>query len=234
MSMVLSLLLACEGPVTPTAPAPAPPAPAPAPVAAAPAPAPEPPPLPPDTKRVAKVLEVLTSGKYSVLRMDACGAEAWVSGPKTEGLAVGQFLEMPVGTPVANFEAKELKRTFDAILFVDWLKPTKDEPVCPKGHDAQQAPPQAPGDVVGVVKETMESGGYRYARLDVCGAETWVAGPKIPLQVGEVVLGELSNEMTGFTSASLGRTFDRILFLKRMAIGPKAPDCSKTKGKAKN
>ncbi len=232
MIVLLSSLLACEGPVKPGAPQ----APAPAPTAAAPAPAapaaPVPPALPPSTTRLAKVVEVHPSGSYTILKMDACGAEAWVAGPKTDGLAAGQVLEMPLGTPMADFESKELKRTFDDILFVEWLKPSTTEPQCPKRHDEHQGDPKAPSDVTGVVLETMESGGYRYARLDVCGTETWVAGPKVPLKVGEVMLGDVSTEMTGFTSATLGRSFDRIMFLNRIAIGPSAPDCSKV-GKKK-
>ncbi len=235
--MILSsllLLAGCEGPVKPTAPpsapAPAPEAPA---AAAAAAPAPEPPALPSDTKRLATVAEVHAAGAYTILRMDACGAEAWVAGPKTDGLSVGQVLEMPLGTPMTDFRSKELDRTFDAILFVDWLRPTDARPECPKQKhhaEGQHKDPKAPSDVAGVVRETMESGGYRYARLDVCGVETWVAGPKVPLQIGETLLGDVSTEMTDFTSASLGRRFDRIVFLKRIAIGPSAPDC---KGKGK-
>lgn len=222
IASVLSLLLACEGPVKPTAPPPAPaPAPAPAPVAEAPAPAP----LPPDTTRLARTVEVHAAGSYTILKMDACGAEAWVAGPKTDGLTVGQVLEMPLGTAVANFESKELKRTFDELLLVEWLKPTDQEPRCPPRHDQHQQDPKAPSDVTGVVKETMESGGYRYALLDVCGTDTWVAGPKVPVKVGETLLGDLSAEMTDFTSTTLGRRFDKILFLKRIAIGPKPPDC---------
>lgn len=228
---VWSLLLACEGPVQPRAPTP--PAPAPAAAAPAPAPAPAPAELPAGTTRTAKVVEVLTSGQYSILRMDACGSEAWVAGPKSGDPKVGAFLEMPLGTQMTNFEARELGRTFDAILFVDWWKPAEKEPVCPKPHSAQNADPRAPSDVVGTILETMESGGYRYARLDVCGTETWVAGPKVPIKVGEVLLGAVSTEMQDFTSPSLGKHFDRILFLKQIAIGPTAPDC-KGKAKAKN
>ena len=228
----LLLVPGCEGPVKPTAPPPAP-APAPAAEAAAVAPTAAPPPLPTDTKRLATVAEIHAAGSYTILRMDACGAEAWVAGPKTEGLSVGQVLEMPLGTPMTDFRSKELERTFDAILFVDWLRPTDARPECPtqKHHgEGEHKDPKAPSDLAGVVRETMESGGYRYARLDVCGTETWVAGPKVPLQVGETLLGDVSTEMKDFSSATLGRRFDRIVFLKRIAIGPSAPDCA-SKGK---
>lgn len=227
--MIVLSLLACEGPVKPQAPQ----QPAPAPVAAAPAPAAPaaPAPLPPDTRRRANVLEVAATSKYSIFKMDACGAEAWVAGPLTKGVEVGQTVELPLGTPMVNFESKELQRTFDEILFVDKIEVAKEPLVCPPRHQQAGESKGVQADVAGVVQETLESGGYRYARLDVCGTETWVAGPKVPIKVGEVLLGAVSTEMKDFTSASLGRTFPRILFLKQITIGPTAPDC---KGKAKS
>ena len=46
---------------------------------------------------MAKVVEVLPAGEYTIARMDACGVEAWTAGPPTE-LTVGQTVEMPTGT----------------------------------------------------------------------------------------------------------------------------------------
>lgn len=85
----------------------------------------------------------------------------------------------------------------------------------PEGH-----PPLSPGAPTGAsagplatVLESMESGGYTYARVETEGEEIWVAGPPTELEIGsEVTLGGAMG-MENFTAASLGRTFDRILFV---------------------
>lgn len=211
--MLISLLWAC-------APEPAPPAEAPpaAPVAVE-APAPPPAPAPSmDPARIATVLEVLPTDAYVFARMDACGMEAWVAGPPTE-LVVGQRVEMPEGMVMTNFESATLKRTFEAILFVDYLRPTEAE--------AQCAPPvkATENQIVGLVTETMNSGGYTYAALDVCGETLWVAGPEQALQPGQTLLAVKGNTMKAFHSSTLDRTFDAIAFVPKMKPVPGAPYC---------
>ena len=213
-----------------------PPPSAPAP-AAAPAPAPaEAPPqdAPAEPLRVAKVLETIDSGEYTYGRFDACGEEAWVAGPKTP-LQVGQTVEMPVGLAMADFHSPTLKRDFPVLLFVDFYRVIEGEPDCaaaagapaappPTGHDMEEKPPP-PKEVFGTVLETMESGGYRYAHLKTCGGEVWVAGPQMPIKVGEHVVTPKGMEMNGFQSSTLQRTFASIYFVPSMAISPKPPKC---------
>ena len=91
----------------------------------------------------------------------------------------------------------------------------------PAGHpDISGAVPQqlgpASGPVggpVGVVMETMESGGYTYALLEVEGDQIWAAGPVTPVEVGDSIalLGAMG--MQNFTSSTLDRTFEEILFV---------------------
>ncbi len=227
MSVFVLLALACEGPATAPPAAPAPP-PAPAPVAA-PTPAPAPAAAAPERERVAKVKEVLAAGDYTIARMDACGQEAWVAGPKTD-LKVDGAVVMPMGTPMTDFEAKSLGRTFEEILFVDWIRPTDQEPSCPPPpspeHVAERPPPADPADtMVGVVKETMQAGGYTYARLDLCGKERWIAGPPVPLNVGETAKVSGAFTMKGFKSPTLGRTFDELDMVTRITIAGAPPKC---------
>ncbi|MCA9572950.1 MAG: hypothetical protein KC656_34170, partial [Myxococcales bacterium] len=165
MSRSLSLLLvlaACGGPASApvqpeTTPAPAPAVPPAAPVAEAP-----PQREAPDPERMASVLEVLVAGEYTIARMDSCGEEAWVAGPKTE-LTVGQVVKMPMGTVMTDFESKTLGRTFDAILFVNTITPADGPVNCPPPPSAKHTDPtprQEPADTtIGVVKETMQAGG---------------------------------------------------------------------------
>jgi hypothetical protein len=85
----------------------------------------------------------------------------------------------------------------------------------PSGHPAipKEVFGTGAGTVAGMVVETMDSGGYTYARLDTGVGEVWVAGPVTPLAVGERIALAGAAAMGSFTSASLGRTFDEIYFV---------------------
>jgi hypothetical protein len=207
----------------------------------APAPAPAAPePAAPQT-RMAKVVEVLPAGEYTIARMDACGALAWTAGPPTE-LKVGQTVEMPGGTVMEKFHSKSLKRDFDVILFVDWYKPSEAAipcPVAPPGPTADDPGPGKPGHgggaqlgapgngtrFTGKVVETMDSGGYTYAKLASCGKEQWVAGSPTPVKVGQTLVAVDGLPMTNFTSKTLGRVFDNILFVRTLTHVEGEPKC---------
>jgi hypothetical protein len=212
----LMLLLGCADPASE--------APAPAPVVAVPSvalpeavpPAAEPPSM--EVARVAVVKEVLKTDRYTFLRMDACGQEAWVAGPPME-VEVGMALGMPAGLPMANFESVSLKRTFDSILFVDWMSEAEGAPEC--------APPVMPTDKqrIGVVMEKSEAGGYVYAKLDHCGKQYWIATNDAPMQVGATIITDLGSVMTNFSSPSTGVKYDEIVFVTQFAAVPGAPLC---------
>ncbi len=68
---------------------------------------------------------------------------------------------------------------------------------------------------VATVLETMNSVGYTYARLAMDGDTVWAAGPSTGgLEVGDRVRVMSAMGMRNFEAKSLGRTFDRILFLQ--------------------
>ena len=70
----------------------------------------------------------------------------------------------------------------------------------------------ADGMIMGVVMETMNSGGYTYVKLDTAKGEVWAAGPPTELTVGQAAGLKDTFEMKNFESATLGRTFEAIQF----------------------
>lgn len=86
------------------------------------------------------------------------------------------------------------------------------------GQPAQQVNASIHGKIV----ETMDSGGYTYVLLDTGSEKLWVATPKMKVSVGQVVDLSQGIEMAGFTSNTLKRTFDRIIFSSGKAVTPAA------------
>ena len=64
----------------------------------------------------------------------------------------------------------------------------------------------------GKVVETMNAGGYTYVCIEKSGKKTWVAVPETQVKVGQQIAFQPGNEMKGFASKTLGRTFDSIIF----------------------
>ncbi len=105
----------------------------------------------------------------------------------------------------------------------------------PEGHPTTAAaslsemPTQAPPQV-GTVLETLNGGGYTYARLAVGDREMWVAGPTSPLEVGQEVGIAGAVSMGAFSSSSLERTFDELFFVGAFQSTGPPPDA--TRGQA--
>lgn len=64
----------------------------------------------------------------------------------------------------------------------------------------------------GKVVETIDAGGYTYVCLEKNGKKTWVAVSQMKVAVGSKMAFQPGQEMPNFTSKSLGRTFDSIIF----------------------
>ena len=77
--------------------------------------------------------------------------------------------------------------------------------------------------VSGAVVETMDSAGYTYVKIDTGSGEVWAAGPQTIVEVGDnvAVSGSL---MKGFSSSSLGMTFDEIIFSDKILISGETSD----------
>ena len=91
------------------------------------------------------------------------------------------------------------------------------------GNSGEKSESQAPADtgmeapvkmdvLSGKVAETMNSGGYTYILLDKEGEKIWVAMPEMQVSVGEEVVLKPGIEMVNFTSSTLNRTFERVIF----------------------
>ena len=66
--------------------------------------------------------------------------------------------------------------------------------------------------LTGKVVETMNSGGYTYVLLEQEGAKTWAAIPQTNAVVGETITLRPGLVMPSFTSKTLDRTFENIIF----------------------
>jgi hypothetical protein len=75
----------------------------------------------------------------------------------------------------------------------------------------------APQPISGKVVETMDAGGYSYVSLEKDGKKTWVAAPPMQAKKGEELTFQPGFEMSNFTSKTLNRTFDKIIFTNGLA-----------------
>jgi len=66
--------------------------------------------------------------------------------------------------------------------------------------------------VQGTVVNTMDSGGYTYLQVENDGQKTWAAIPDSKVEVGQEVQLSPGMTMKQFTSKTLNRTFENILF----------------------
>ena len=86
-------------------------------------------------------------------------------------------------------------------------------------HATQQSEPQL---LTGKVVETMNSSGYTYVNLEKDGKNTWVAIPLLKVQVGQELKLWPGMAMGKFTSSTLKRTFDNIIFSPGVATNAAA------------
>ena len=110
-----------------------------------------------------------------------------------------------------------MKRTYLAvalsvavIVSVSSCKSAKNEAPAPAPQAQSSAP--AGASLSGKVVETMNSGGYTYVSLENSGKRMWVAMPQTAVKVGQNVTCQPGMPMENFTSKTLNRTFDRVIF----------------------
>jgi hypothetical protein len=68
------------------------------------------------------------------------------------------------------------------------------------------------GNISGKVVETMNAGGYTYVCVEMNKKKTWVAVPEMKVTVGSNMSFQPGSVMPNFTSKTLNRTFDSIVF----------------------
>jgi hypothetical protein len=69
-----------------------------------------------------------------------------------------------------------------------------------------------------VVQQTMDAGSYTYLQVKAGDSLVWLAAPQTKVEKGVTVSWNGSMVMTNFTSPSLKRTFDKILFVEGVKI----------------
>jgi len=179
-----------------------------------------------------KVLETMDAGGYTYIHLDQAGKQIWVAAPvmKTK---VGDEVSLMPGAEMYNFPSKTLNRTFDTIIFSGGPMPSATtaptapgaaaapgamppgHPALPAGAAAKAvAPAAAAGKLLysGKVVETMDAGMYTYVYLEKEGQKSWAAVPHSEVKLGDQIELEPGTEMGNFTSKTLNRTFDNILF----------------------
>ena len=75
----------------------------------------------------------------------------------------------------------------------------------------------------GTVLETMNSNGYTYLQLDAKQGKIWVAIPETQLKAGQTVTCAPGMPMYNFSSKTLNRTFETIIFSPGLDKGNAAP-----------
>jgi len=70
------------------------------------------------------------------------------------------------------------------------------------------------GTHAGTVLEVIPTDNYSYLKIEEKGSEYWIAVTKMDVSKGEKVYFSQSMEMKNFTSKTLNRTFDSILFVQ--------------------
>ena len=98
------------------------------------------------------------------------------------------------------------------------------KPQMPAGQPSMQgaASPALKEDTAlsGKVVETMNSGGYTYVFIEKNGQKTWVAIPTTPVKVGQEITLKPGMEMKNFTSKTLNRLFESIIFSGGLMSNP--------------
>jgi len=79
------------------------------------------------------------------------------------------------------------------------------------------------------VLESMNASSYTYMRVDEDGTEYWIAAPQMTVNEGDIFYYSKSLEMQNFSSSTLNRTFDKILFVEDISKTP-GNDIGGTKG----
>jgi len=75
----------------------------------------------------------------------------------------------------------------------------------------------------GTVLETMDSGGYTYIKVDEGGNVYWAATTAAKVAVGDSISFTEQMKMENFTSNTLNRTFDQLMFISGLKTGSESP-----------
>lgn len=182
-----------------------------------------------------KVQETMSVGSYTYILLEKEGRSTWTAVPLM-GVEVGEEITLIPGIDMVNFKSTSLGRTFPYIHFSAGVKGGKpyeipkqqdphaanampaSHPALAKAEPADDKPKYQPV-LSGSVVESMDSNGYTYVCIEKDGKKTWAAIPATKLKTGSDLTIYPGNIMPSFTSKSLNRTFENIVF-SRGAILP--------------
>jgi hypothetical protein len=154
-----------------------------------------------------QVLSVVQVPGYTYVEVRNSGRKLWLAGNPIE-VTEGEIISWADAAMMRNFESKTLGRTFEELMFVSAFY---------KG--ANGAPQAAANPNSGVVKATQSAAGYTYMQLETeAGQVVWLATPETDMAVGTHVSWRGGSKMTNFTSSSLDKTFDEILFVQGVSV----------------
>jgi hypothetical protein len=88
--------------------------------------------------------------------------------------------------------------------------PQKSAELSQKGPDMKSQ--KGMSSLSGKVVETMNAGGYTYVSIEKDGKKTWVAVQRMEIVVGQDISFQPGMVMNNFTSKTLNRTFETIVF----------------------
>jgi len=190
----------------------------------------------PPVELAGKVIETMNAGGYTYVHLEKDKQKIWAAVPAMQ-VKVGDELALQSGQQMGPFTSKSLDRTFETIVFsAGPIQPiaakSEGQPqpaaaaTMPEGHpDISAAANQAkaagtagsppPVDLIkssGTVVESFDSGGYTYICLEKDGQKSWAAVPPVEVKVGADVSVRPGMEMPQFTSKTLDRTFENIIF----------------------
>lgn len=143
------------------------------------------------------VMSAKTAGGYSYLQVKVGGNEVWIAATQAN-VKAGDVISWGDYAVMRNFTSKALNQTFPVILFVSKVVP---------GRIAQ------PAATTGKVVSIANGGGYSYLEVQVNEGKEWLAAPQAAVKVGDQVSWNGGSTMTNFSSKSLERTFDKIVFV---------------------
>lgn len=163
-----------------------------------------------ESENTGTVVEFNHAPGYTYALISTHDGDMWFAGPSAE-LHAGQTVYWAEGAMMTNFTSKAMDKTFDAIMFIDQYMDAPADMAAGNAHGGMAVAGDAHGKQ-GKVVFAQVSAGYLYLEVDTADGHVWIASPAQEIHEGEMVTWADASEMTNFTSKSLGRTFDKILF----------------------
>ena len=167
------------------------------------------------TGNTGQVLSVVQVPGYTYIEVRNNGRSLWLAGNPVE-VAEGDVISWSDSAMMRNFQSKALNRTFDELMFVSAIYTGSDSD---SGSGA--APQPTASGNSGVVKSAENAAGYTYIECETdAGQVVWLATPETNIEIGGRVSWQGGSKMTNFSSTSLDRTFDEILFVQGVSASP--------------